>query len=188
MNIFFKSAAAATLLAAGLAHAQVPGPSITLSPSAPTVNVGSSFSVNVIISGITDLYSWELDMGFSPATRAALTGQTIGPLFTGGLYVPGTLNAGAGTITGAGAALFGANGVSGTGTIGTFTFTASSVGQVTFDLSRVLLGNSNLDPIFISNANWNPGLVTVVPEPTAALLTALGLALTASAVHRRRAA
>jgi len=188
MHTFHKFAAAAALLAAGLAQAQVAGPSITLSPSAAMVNVGSNFTVNINITGVTDLYGWEVDLGFSPAARVSLTNQAIGPLFTGALLVPGTLNAGAGTLTNMAATLIGPTGVNGPGTIGALTFNALSVGQVNFSFARVLLLNSNLDQIFISNANWNPGQVTIVPEPATALLTVLGIALTAAAVRRRKPA
>lgn len=189
MHTLQTLAFSAALLFAGIAQAQVAGPSITFAPSAPTVAVGASFTVNVNITGVIDLYDWELDMVFSPATRVSSTAQASGPFFGGqDLFIPGTVNAGTGSITSMASTLFGPTGVSGNGTIATLTFTALNVGQATFSFSRVLLGNSDLDPIFISNANWNSGTVTVVPEPATPLLAALGLGLTLVAARRRRTA
>src|SRR5450759_3495632 len=73
---------------------------ISLQPSATTLTLGSPLTVDVNVSGLTDLYAWQFDIGFNPAVLSA-TSVIEGPLFSsiGVFFSPGFIDNTGGTIT-----------------------------------------------------------------------------------------
>ncbi len=152
--------------------------STVISAGTQTVNAGQTFNLNVSISGVTDLYSWQFDLSFD---HTLLTANSIteGPFLKslGGTtnYVPGTINNSTGKISNTADTLTGpaGTGVSGAGVLAIVNFTAGAItGISTIALSNIFLSDSNFNPIVNTPMN---GSVTIVaaPEPhTLALFSA----------------
>lgn len=167
-------------------------PILSISPSATTVNVGDTFSVDINISDVTDLYGWGFDLNFDDA-RLDPDGQvTEGTFLSGGgatSFFPGfypgiTLTSG--SIEFVLDFLIGAvPGVSGSGTLATMSFLAQAPGTPAFFLTNWLLQDSAdpgniIDPTDVLGASVTINPVTAeVPEPATLLLLGSGLAIAA---------
>src|SRR5712691_433538 len=158
---------------------------IDIQPPALTVFKGQTFSVNVHVTAITDLYAFQFDLGFAPGILQATGVITEGSFLPGGgatFFLPGSIDNVAGTISFTADSLLGPTpGVTGTGTIATVQFTAIQYGISPMNLSNVALLDSTFSDIVAGSTN---GSVAVVPEPTGWSLAALGLV--AIACVRRR--
>lgn len=154
-------------LFAGLvsSHAMAADPvlSVTASPTTPVP--GGQVTVNVNISGISDLFAYQFALEFNPSFLQGVSGVQ-GPF----LPAVGSTTFGASVVSSPTAyfvygSLFGTGpGASGSGVLATLTFNVLGNQYGSFAVSDVLFLNSSLQPI------------TVVPEPSAALLLAAGLA------------
>jgi len=144
-------------------------------PSSP-VAVGSGFIIDVNISGVIDLASYQFDVGFNPAFASAtsvLEGAflpSVGPT----LFVPGTIDNLAGTIRFNAGVLAGlGSGASGSGVLASLHFNALSGGTGTFTLLSTLLYDSVPNPIDVTITNATVSAQTsTVPEPAAGWLLA----------------
>lgn len=166
------AAAVLTLCAGPLAAGPVP--ILSLGGLSSPVAVGSLFTVNVSISGVTDLASYQFDVGFDPAFASAtsvaegLFLPSAGPTF----FVPGTIDNLAGTISFTAGALAGTGpGASGSGVLVSLQFAALKEGTGTFTLLSPLLYDSVPNPIDVTTSNTTVN-ATAVPEPSAAWLVA----------------
>jgi general secretion pathway protein D len=162
-------------------------PSIALADSANvsvvtpgTVSQGATFSVDVNISGATDLYAFQLDLSFDPSVLSA-TGVSEGSFLPSGgstFFLPGTIDNVGGTITSNADTLLGAiPGVSGSGTLIVFDFTALAPGTSIFTIGNEILLDST--GAVLSDTTTN-GSVTVqgpgaVPEPSSLMLLGVGV-------------
>lgn len=162
-----------------------------LSPdtSTPTVSVGESAVVNVDITGVSDLYAFQFDLDFNPAVLSATSASEGAFLPTGGatFFIPGTIdNVGGSVAANADTLLTAISGVSGSGTLASFDFTAIGSGVSTLTLANVILLNSSLNSI---GGTLQVGSITVpqastIPEPATLRLLSLGLA--GAVLMRRR--
>jgi len=116
------------------------------SPSQP-------ITLNVTVSGIADLYAFQFDIVVDPGVLSA-SSVTEGPFLAGAgttLFIPGTIDNIAGTITSTADTLIGAvAGASGSGTLATTFFTVLDTapsGASPVTLSNVILLDSNLNDI-----------------------------------------
>ena len=146
---------------------------ISLQPSATTLTLGSPLTVDVSVSGLTDLYAFQFDIGFNPAVFSA-SSVTEGALFSsiGVFFSPGFIDNTTGTITFIGDSLSGPGpGVSTNGTLATITFNSIGTGSSSVDLANVILLDSNLADIAATASGTT---VTVAdsssPEPGSWLL------------------
>jgi hypothetical protein len=100
------------------------------------------------VSGVSDLYGWEFQLGWNSTLLDAVN-VSEGPFLKAGrsTFFTYKVNATAGNMI-VDCTLFGnIPGVSGDGTLGTITFYAKSVGQCPLDLHDVILLNSLEQPI-----------------------------------------
>ncbi len=174
-------------MALGLAlHASVAFavPILSIDPPTTIVGPGETFSLDVAIRDVTDLYAFQFDLGFDPAILAA-TSVNEGPFLpSGGLtsFIPGTINNTAGSITFTLDTLLGpVPGVTGSGILASATFDALSFGTSHLSLTNVLFFDSGFSVISFTTQD---GLVSVVPEPATLIL--LGSGLARAAVMRKR--
>jgi hypothetical protein len=155
--------------------------------------VGDTFNVNVDVANINDLYAYQLDLTFDPTLLAAVS-VTEGPFLQSGgstFFIPGTIDNAGGSVTANADALIGATtGVSGSGTLLTFEFTALAPGTSALDIANPIFLDSGLNDI-TGNITFDNGSVTAVtPEPgTYLVLCAILLLLIAlRKMHQGRAA
>jgi hypothetical protein len=133
----------------------LPAPSTVLSVEPKTIQgaTGQTFTVNVSISNVTDLYGWQLDFSWNPSLLN-VTNIIEGPMLkssSNSTYFSPKVNNAAGNLS----ALctrsysFGSNvtGVSGSGTLMTMQFKVISSGECELNLYDTQLANSTDGPI-----------------------------------------
>lgn len=138
-----------------------------------TINIqnGDSFDVDIVISGVdaaSPLNGFEFDLFFDPV-RLAATGVVDGGFLSAPVIsiqnVIGAMSVEFAEVS------LGAIGASGSGTLATISFVAQGAGDSLLDLQNVLLSA----PFGVQIAGAvNDGSVGVVPEPTGAMLFAVG--------------
>jgi general secretion pathway protein D len=147
--------------------------------------VGNTFSVEVNATGITDLYAFQFDLSFDPALLAAVS-VTEGAFLPGGgttFFIPGTIDNVGGAVTATADTLIGAiPGVTGSGVLAVFQFTALGQGTSAVSFANEILLDSSLNDI-TANTTFQNGSVTVTPEPR--LVPVLCGGLLAIALARR---
>ncbi len=154
---------------------------LTVVPTSSSVSTGDTFAVDVNIAQVTDLYDFEFDLTFNPAVLQATTTVIEGAFLSSGgstFFIPGTIDNTAGTITfNANTLLTTISGVSGSGTIVEFDFTALANGTSSLDFASIILQDS---AGAVLDYSANSGSVTVegstaVPEPSVLMLLGAGL-------------
>ena len=109
----------------------------SLSTDATPVRSGDTFTLHLSAKDVTDLAGWQADIAFDPAMLEAVEvseGDFLKAKGGDTFFPGGTIDNAAGKIIGLSTARFG-DGVSGTGTLLSITFTAKATGEarVTFD-------------------------------------------------------
>ena len=162
-----------TMILIALAGA-VPAFADVMSVQPPALNVaaGQTFSIDLKISGATDLIGYNLDLGFDPSILAAdsVTEGTFLPGAGATLFLPGTIDNTAGTISFLGDVLFSPSGAVGSGSLATVQFTALASGSSPINIFNVTALDSFGQAIAVTTT---PGVVTVgaaVPEPGSVFL------------------
>jgi hypothetical protein len=168
----FRHCAVMLWLLAIVPFQQATAAMITVQPSALSVVPGQEFAVNFAISDATDVYAFQLDVGFNP-NRFMVVDTSEGSFLAAGgptLFSPGTINNTTGAVDFIGSTLQGlVPGVSGDGNLATVNFRALSAGVGAITLTNATLFDSNLAPLDVIAVQARP--VTVIPEPS----TLLGL-------------
>lgn len=174
-------AAAAFIVFTGCAIADS-GAVVSLQPASSTISSGGTATIDVDISGVSDLYAYQFDVLFGAATASA-TSETEGSFLLGGgttFFVPGTIDNVGGSIAATADTLIGAiSGVDGSGTLVVLEFTGLAPGTTSIDLANVTLLDSNFNSIDFTAEDASltvQGGVTPAPEPSGVFLVGLGLA------------
>jgi len=161
-------------------------PVLSIEPPSQGANVGDSFTLDVSIANVTDLFAYQFDVAFDPSVLAAqsITEGTF--LSSGGdstVFVPGTIDNITGMISFNANSLVGTiAGINGSGVLAQVNFTAIGTGSSPVNLSGVTL----LDSAFLDiPADVAAGTIQVqsgggggggaVPEPASLWLVALGI-------------
>ena len=170
--------AALVVLAAVPAHGAA---ILMVDPSSTTIPgpLGQTFTLDIDISGVTDLYSFAFSVNVDPDVLS-ITSVTEGSFLSGGgetTFLPGTID-GEGNVFGVSDTLVGpVPGVSGDGTLATITFTTVGGGTTPVDIFSVKLFDSLGNPIVSGSPGQGSVTVTTsVPEPASWALLGLGLA------------
>ena len=148
---------------------------ILINPGSSTTTIGGTVDVTVRVEDADDLYAYQFDLSFDPTVLSA-TSVGEGSFLPGGgstFFLPGTIDNVAGTVTLTAGSLEGAvPGVTGSGALALVQFTGLGFGPSPVTISNVVL----LDSIGADiDATTQNGTVTVVPEPTSAMLLGCGL-------------
>jgi hypothetical protein len=116
---------------------------VSVSPSTITAVVGQNFSINITISGVLDLYGWELRLNWS-APLLDVVGVVEGSFLKAGgsTYFYFDVNATAGRMVVDCTLLGAVPGVTGDGTLATITFNVKNAGESPLNLYDVVLLNS----------------------------------------------
>jgi general secretion pathway protein D len=146
---------------------------MSVQPSATTLTLGSPLTLDVNITGVTDLYAFQFDIGFNPAVLSAAS-VAEGSLFSsiGVFFSPGFIDNTAGTISFIGDSLSGFGpGVSTDGMLATITFNTIGVGSSSIDLANIILLDSSFADIAATASGTTVTVASsAVPEPSSWLL------------------
>jgi hypothetical protein len=177
---------AALLLGAVSMHAAIAAPVLSATASAAPAIVNSTLDVEVSIANITDLYGYQFTLLFDPALLQATGAGTEGAfLATGGatFFDGGTVDNVLGSISFVFDSLIGAvPGVNGSGALAHFSFNVMGSGTSELSFADVLFIDPGFNDLGVQAQNL---AVTAVPEPSAYLLLAIGLAGLTAARRRR---
>jgi len=154
-------------------------PEVFLSPTNLTgppgwIDMNTTFTVEIRISGVIDLNYWQAGMSFNPGILECVDYTEGSFLKAAGetVWQPGTIDNSAGLITPHGASLSSGLGVSGNGTLGYITFKVKNTGSSSLVLQNVLLLDLSyieITPVTIRNGYFE--LPPAVPEPPTAFFT-----------------
>ena len=122
----------------------------------PPLDIGKTFTVDITLKQVIDLYTWQAGMTFNASILEATVFSEGNFLKQGGttLWVTGTIDNANGVIGYHAASLVGnATGVSGNGALGTIVFVVEQYGNSTLHLTNVILLDSTLSefPDIVTN-------------------------------------
>jgi general secretion pathway protein D len=174
------------LTCAGNAQA---GPTVLeVTPSSLTTS-SSTFSLDIAVTGVSDLYAFQFDLGFDPTILAA-TSVTEGTFLPGGgatLFIPGAIDNVGGTISSTADTLQGAiPGVSGSGDLAVINFEVLGPGTSTINIFNAQMLDSNLNGLLFTTNNGSVTVSQVAAAPEPGSVTLLSLGLTGFFLVRRR--
>jgi len=161
---------------------------------ATSPTVGQTFAVDVDVTGITDLYAFQLDLNFDPTLLSAVSVSEGALLPSGGttFFIPGTIDNVGGTVAANADALVGPiPGVSGDGVLLVFDFTALATGTSALSFANEILLDSSLNDI-TADTTFENGSVTVssastsVPEPSSCVLLFIAVLCLGIVCHLQR--
>jgi PKD repeat protein len=160
----------------GKVTVRAPFTEVAISPSSLTgppgwIGINDTFTVNLTVSGVTDLIYWQAGLSFNPTVLQCLD-FIEGPFLQKGgttIWQPGIINNDEGIITPYGCTLTAKEGVSGNGTLAFLTFKVKDIGVSSLILENVILLDSSYNkiaPVTLQNGYFE--LPSAVPKPPTA--------------------
>jgi hypothetical protein len=155
--------------------------SLYVNPPTVTASVGQSFSININITGVQDLFGWQFELDWNSSLLNVTSISEGSFLSSGGTtFFSYTLNDTAGSIVVDGTLTGQGSGVDGDGVLATVTFNVLSSGQSPLTLTGAELADSNDNPISVSeNSGYfnsqihDVAITQVSASPTTLLLGGL---------------
>jgi len=154
---------------------------VSVQPTSSTISSGGTATVDVEISGVSDLYAFQFDVLFGAANVSA-TSEIEGSLLSSGgttFFIPGTIDNVGGSVTATADTLIGSvSGVDCSGTLAVLTFTGLTPGTTSIDLANVFLLDSSFNSIDFTTQDASVTVkssVITTPEPSGLLLLGIGL-------------
>ena len=132
------------------AEYNIVNPRIGYTLSEPTIHVGDTFTFNLNAEDIYDLAGWQFDIAFNPDALAAIEVNEGEFLKTDGgstFFQKGIIDNATGKITKLSSARLNEDGVTGTGTLLSVTFSAKADGETQITLENFQLGSITGDSI-----------------------------------------
>jgi hypothetical protein len=168
--------------------------SVYVNPPTQTVGIGEQVTANVSIADISapGLYSFQLDIHYDNtllnATGAAIpTENFLKPTTPGNIFIIGpTVNQTLGVISFAATLLGNEAGKTGSGLLGTMTFTGLAVGNATLEIQNMILVDGDGLRIADSSFTSADGLIAVIPEFALIALMAIFAVMSAAAVKMKK--
>ena len=121
----------------------------SLSTDTTSVHLGDTFTLRLSAKDVADLAGWQVDIAFDSAVLEAVEvseGDFLKAEGVSTFFVPGTIDNTTGKITGLNTARLG-DGISGTGTLLSITFTAKTTGETRVTFGNFFAGSSGGDVI-----------------------------------------
>ncbi len=173
-----------------LLAAPVSATTLSFAPSPAVVQVGDTFTLDVLVAQAADLYAFQFDFAFDPTLVQAdtvLEGDFLSASGRATFFFPGAIDNIAGTVSFTANTLIGPGpSVTGDGTVVHLSFHALAPGQSDLSFGNVVLLDSSLSDIATTPMDGAVN-VTSVPEPASVALFGIGLAvLTVGAGRRNR--
>ena len=132
------------------AEYRVYNPRVGYTLSASKIYAGDTFTLNLSAEDVYDLAGWQFDLAFDPTLLEAVDVNESDFLKTDGnatFFQKGSINNKTGKITGLSAARLSEEGVTGTGTLLSVTFTAKAPGQTQLKLENFQIAAITGEPI-----------------------------------------
>jgi len=180
--MFKKNSWIAAAMALGLSSAaQAQSAQLSWASSPEPVQVGQIVNVDLLLTGVQDLYAFQFDLQFDGALLRATSSMEGSLLRNGGetYGTAGTIDNAAGSISNVFYTLVGpVVGVSGSGTLLQLRFATQAVGMSTLTISNALFLDSMGEDIGVT-AQSGMVHISAVPEPASLGLLLAGLGLVA---------
>jgi len=150
------------VLAAPAAHAAPPAATLSLSVSPASATAGDAFIATITGSGVSDLYSYDLEITFDPTLLAPAADAPTGPAggFTSTVTGPGSLTV-SHTRLGTSPGLSGASGV----VLASIPLQSLAAGSAAVELSSVRLVSSTGDVVTATAVASETVVVAAAPVP-----------------------
>ncbi len=149
--------------AASLSNVGGSGTQVGLDPSSAHLEVGATQFVSVTITGVTELYGFEFDLGFDPAVIAVQEVE-VGDFLSPDFVVARTFDNTAGLVKVAITQLSPSSPKTGDGILATILLEATAPGDAQVDFLNVQLSNS--DAISLGFVSVQPDIVVLQASPT----------------------
>ncbi len=123
---------------------EVSNPRVGYTLSEPTIHAGDTFTLDIRAEDIYDLAGWQFDIAFDPAVLEAVEvkeGDFLKESSGTTFFQKGTIDNATGKISKLSSARLNEDGVTGTGTLLSVTFTAKAGGETRLSLHNVQLGS-----------------------------------------------
>lgn len=175
---------ATLLLLALLISVSATAGTVSISPAATTVSAGQTFSVDVRIDDVANLYSFQFDIGYDPTLLNAL--QIVqGPFMQDADWLAGAIDNTSGYIPFAGSLIGPLPGITGSGVLATIDFLAVGTGTGSVSILEGVFLNWMPDDITLDTVPGSVNVTTPVPEPSTAILLSCGMLGMAILLHRK---